>query len=44
MATSVVAALLLPLAYVVVVTHHGWEDWFITFRYSKNLVDGKRHG
>lgn len=40
MATFSVVALLLPLVYVAV-THHEWEDWFITFRYSKNLVDGK---
>jgi hypothetical protein len=39
MATFSVVALLLPLVYVAV-THHEWEDWFITFRYSKNLVDG----
>jgi hypothetical protein len=43
MATFGVVALLLPLAYVAV-THHEWEDWFITFRYSKNLVNGKGHG
>jgi hypothetical protein len=40
LATFSVVALLLPLVYVAV-THHEWEDWFITFRYSKNLVDGK---
>jgi hypothetical protein len=33
-------ALAVPLAYVLV-THHVWEDFLITFRHSKNLVEGR---
>ena len=35
-----VLALLVPLVYVLV-THHVWEDFLITFRHSKNLVEGR---
>ena len=34
-----VAAVLVPLAYVLY-TGHIWEDYFITFRCSRNLVEG----
>ncbi len=34
------AAVLSPLFYAVV-TDHAWEDFFITFRHSRNLCEGK---
>ena len=38
---SFVAAVAMAVADVVV-TGHAWEDWYITFRHSRNFVDG--HG
>jgi hypothetical protein len=40
LAVFAVAACLVPLAYSLI-THHIWEDYFITFRHSQNLVEGK---
>src|SRR4051812_30603136 len=37
----VAAAILLPFAYALF-TDHAWEDYFITLRSSRNLVEG--HG
>src|SRR5437868_3644445 len=41
MATFILAAALVPLAYAWY-TNHIWEDFFITFRHSQNLCEG--HG
>jgi hypothetical protein len=41
MALYLTLALAVPLAYVAL-THHVWEDFLITFRHSRNLVEG--HG
>src|SRR5262245_35931632 len=35
-----VAACAVPLCYALY-TNHIWEDYFITFRHSRNLVEGK---
>jgi hypothetical protein len=34
-----VLAIVVPVVYVTI-THHVWEDYLITFRHSKNLVEG----
>lgn len=37
--TFVVLAVIIPLGYVLM-TNHIWEDYFITFKHSKNLAEG----
>ena len=37
--TFVILAIIIPLGYVLI-TNHIWEDFFITFKHSKNLAEG----
>ena len=35
-----ILAVAVPLAFVLI-THNVWEDFLITFRHSKNFIDGR---